>query len=96
MSVERVGVVGAGTMGAGIAQIAALGGYETRLHDPVPAALETGIERLRSALAKGAREGAVERGGRRRGERPGRRRGKSRRPRRMRPRRRGGAGGPAS
>jgi 3-hydroxybutyryl-CoA dehydrogenase len=53
MNVERVGVVGAGTMGAGIAQIAALGGYETRLHDPVPAALATGIERLRSALAKG-------------------------------------------
>jgi len=54
VNVERVGVVGAGTMGAGIAQIAALGGYETRLHDPVPAALETGIERLHSALAKGA------------------------------------------
>jgi 3-hydroxybutyryl-CoA dehydrogenase len=56
-AVERVGVVGAGTMGAGIAQIAALGGYETRLHDPAPAALETGIERLRSALAKGATKG---------------------------------------
>jgi 3-hydroxybutyryl-CoA dehydrogenase len=53
-AVERVGVVGAGTMGAGIAQIAALGGYETRLHDPVPAALEAGIERVRGALAKGA------------------------------------------
>ncbi|HSS03822.1 MAG TPA: 3-hydroxyacyl-CoA dehydrogenase NAD-binding domain-containing protein, partial [Solirubrobacterales bacterium] len=57
MSIERVGVVGAGTMGAGIAQIAALGGYETRLHDPVPAALETGIERLHSALAKGGAKG---------------------------------------
>ncbi|MET0306046.1 MAG: 3-hydroxyacyl-CoA dehydrogenase NAD-binding domain-containing protein [Solirubrobacterales bacterium] len=55
--VERVGVVGAGTMGAGIAQIAALAGYETRLHDPAPAALETGIERMRTALAKGAAKG---------------------------------------
>ena len=55
--VERVGVVGAGTMGAGIAQIAALGGYETRLHDPVPAALEAGVERLRQALTKGATRG---------------------------------------
>ena len=52
-----VGVVGAGTMGAGIAQIAALGGYETRLHDPVPEALETGIERLGEALDKGAAKG---------------------------------------
>jgi 3-hydroxybutyryl-CoA dehydrogenase len=57
VSVERVGVVGAGTMGAGIAQVAALGGYETRLHDPVPAALQTGIERLRGALTKGAQRG---------------------------------------
>ena len=55
--VERVGVVGAGTMGAGIAQIAALGGFETRLHDPLPAALEKGIERLHAALTKGAQKG---------------------------------------
>jgi 3-hydroxybutyryl-CoA dehydrogenase len=56
-AVERIGVVGAGTMGAGIAQVAALGGYETRLHDPVSAALETGIGRLHRALAKGASRG---------------------------------------
>ncbi|HKI66333.1 MAG TPA: 3-hydroxyacyl-CoA dehydrogenase NAD-binding domain-containing protein [Solirubrobacterales bacterium] len=55
--VERVGVVGAGTMGAGIAQIAALGGYETLLHDPMPEALETGVERLRAALGKGVERG---------------------------------------
>jgi 3-hydroxybutyryl-CoA dehydrogenase len=55
--IERVGVVGAGTMGAGIAQIAALGGYETRLHDPVPAALEKGTARMRVALTKGASKG---------------------------------------
>jgi len=57
VSIERVGVIGAGTMGSGIAQIAALGGYETRLHDPVPAALETGIERMRTALTKGVAKG---------------------------------------
>src|SRR5580765_8696001 len=55
--VQRVGVVGAGTMGAGIAQVAALGGYETRLHDPIPAALQTGIDRLHRAMAKGAAKG---------------------------------------
>jgi 3-hydroxybutyryl-CoA dehydrogenase len=57
MGVERIGIVGAGTMGAGIAQVAALGGYETRLHDPVPDALDTGIGRLHRALAKGATKG---------------------------------------
>jgi 3-hydroxybutyryl-CoA dehydrogenase len=57
VEVRRVGVVGAGTMGAGIAQIAALGGYETHLHDPVPEALAAGVERLRGDLAKGAERG---------------------------------------
>ena len=55
--VERIGVVGAGTMGAGIAQVAALGKYETRLYDPVPAALEAGLENLHAALNKGATKG---------------------------------------
>jgi 3-hydroxybutyryl-CoA dehydrogenase len=55
--VRAVGVAGAGTMGAGIAQVAALGGCETRLHDPVPEALERGIARLRDQLAKGAEKG---------------------------------------
>ncbi|MBA3864823.1 MAG: 3-hydroxybutyryl-CoA dehydrogenase [Solirubrobacterales bacterium] len=49
----EVGVLGAGTMGTGIAQIAALGGYETRLYDPDPAAAEGAAIRLGEALAKG-------------------------------------------
>lgn len=57
MKVEHIGVVGAGTMGAGIAQIAALGGYETRLYDPIPAALESGLEKLNAALTKGVAKG---------------------------------------
>ncbi len=61
VAVERVGVVGAGTMGAGIAQIACQGGYETRLHDPVPAALEAGMERLRAALERGVERGRLSR-----------------------------------
>lgn len=54
MRVGRVGVAGAGTMGAGIAQIACLGGLETYLHDPVPEALRSGEERLHQGLEKGA------------------------------------------
>lgn len=50
MSVARVGVVGAGTMGAGIAGLAAGGGYETRLHDPDPEALAAGLERAGEAV----------------------------------------------
>jgi 3-hydroxybutyryl-CoA dehydrogenase len=57
LEVSRLGVVGAGTMGSGIAQLAALGGYQTRLHDPFPEALESGIERIRAGLAKGVEKG---------------------------------------
>ena len=56
-AVSRLGVVGAGTMGAGIAQVAALGGFEALVHDPLPGAIERGLERARSDLARGAEGG---------------------------------------
>jgi len=57
VSVSRVGVVGAGTMGRGIAQIAALGGYETVLYDPLPGVAAESAEALKQALDKGAARG---------------------------------------
>jgi 3-hydroxybutyryl-CoA dehydrogenase len=53
LKIERVGVIGAGTMGAGIAQLACVGGFETWLHDPVPDALAAGGARVAEGLAKG-------------------------------------------
>ena len=53
--VARIGVVGAGTMGSGIAQLACLGGYEAVLQDPIPEALEAGAARMVESLAKGVR-----------------------------------------
>ena len=50
---EALGVVGAGTMGAGIAQLACLAGFDTYLHDPFPEALERGGETVHRGLAKG-------------------------------------------
>jgi len=44
-------------MGAGIAQLGCLGGYSVVLHDPDPAALASGADRLQAALAKGAGKG---------------------------------------
>jgi 3-hydroxybutyryl-CoA dehydrogenase len=52
--VDAVGVVGAGTMGSGIAAMACLGGYPTRIHDPDPEALGRAQETASTALAKGA------------------------------------------
>ena len=57
MSPSTVGVVGAGTMGAGIAQISVLGGMETLIHDPDPKALHRGIDRATSAIEKGVKRG---------------------------------------
>ena len=57
MTVARIGILGAGTMGRGIAQVAALGGFETRLYDAFPAAAEGAATKLREALAKGAVRG---------------------------------------
>ena len=54
-------MVGAGTMGAGIAQLACLSGARTLLHDPAGDALSAGIERVSRALARGAERGRLTR-----------------------------------
>jgi 3-hydroxybutyryl-CoA dehydrogenase len=57
--VTVLGVVGAGTMGAGIAQLGAAAGMRTLLHDPVPEALERGSAAARGGLARWAEKGRV-------------------------------------
>ncbi len=57
MKPETIGVAGAGTMGAGIAQLGALSGARTLLHDPVPEALDRGIAQIRGHLERGATRG---------------------------------------
>ena len=57
MTVSRVGVLGAGTMGRGIAQVAGLAGYETDLYEPDPEALEVGQILLGEELSKGVERG---------------------------------------
>ena len=50
--VETVGVVGAGTMGAGIAQVAATAGYDVVVRDVDAEYVRSGIESIRSGLAR--------------------------------------------
>jgi 3-hydroxybutyryl-CoA dehydrogenase len=54
-----IGVLGAGTMGAGIAQLAARSGASTLLFDPVPEALQRGVELARAGLEKEASRGRI-------------------------------------
>jgi 3-hydroxybutyryl-CoA dehydrogenase len=52
---EKIGVVGAGTMGAGIAQVAAQAGFETLLYDISQEFIDKGLGRVRAFL-QGSRE----------------------------------------
>jgi len=58
---EVIGVVGAGTMGAGIAQLAAAAGARTLLHDPVPEARERGLAQIADGLERWRAKGRLER-----------------------------------
>ncbi len=50
--IKRVGVCGAGLMGAGIAQVAAMAGFDVVLFEVDRAALEGGMTRIRGSLDK--------------------------------------------
>jgi 3-hydroxybutyryl-CoA dehydrogenase len=57
--IQRVAVVGAGTMGHGIAQIVAQSGFEVRLFDPAPGAADAALGKIRSSLEEGVKRGKL-------------------------------------
>ncbi|HET9982072.1 MAG TPA: 3-hydroxyacyl-CoA dehydrogenase family protein [Longimicrobiales bacterium] len=57
--IDRVAVLGAGTMGHGIAQVAAQAGFEVVLADASEEALERGLESIRRNLDEGVARGKV-------------------------------------
>jgi len=50
--IETVGVVGAGTMGSGIAQVVATSGYEVLVQDVEPEFVDQGITSIAESLDK--------------------------------------------
>jgi 3-hydroxybutyryl-CoA dehydrogenase len=59
MNIERIGVVGAGTMGHGIAQVAAQAGYEVVLNDVSLELAQKGLARIQGNLEQGVAKGKV-------------------------------------
>ncbi len=56
---ETIGVLGAGTMGAGIAQVAAQAGFETTLYDIKQEFIEAGLGRIGSFLQGSRQRGKI-------------------------------------
>jgi 3-hydroxybutyryl-CoA dehydrogenase len=54
-----VGVVGAGTMGAGIAEVAAAAGHRVLLHDGAPEAIEAALARISASLERAEARGRL-------------------------------------
>ena len=59
MNISKVAILGAGTMGLGIAQVSALAGYEVLLYDIHGDALKKAAEKIDQNLAKGVEKGKV-------------------------------------
>jgi len=58
-AVDRVGVVGAGTMGSGIAQVAAVAGYDVVMRDVETEYVESGFETIENSLGRQIESGTV-------------------------------------
>ncbi len=57
LKIETIGVIGAGQMGRGIAQVAAMSGYQVVIFDVSPEGLKKGLEFIEMQLKKGVEKG---------------------------------------
>ena len=94
MEISKVGVVGCGLMGHGIAQICAQAGWDVVVREVDQDALDKGLGKIEKQLGARGREGQDRAGRRRRGPRPDPGHARLRRPRRLRPGDRGDHRGP--
>jgi 3-hydroxybutyryl-CoA dehydrogenase len=60
MKIETVGIVGAGTMGNGIAQTISMAGMNTIMIDLHDAALDAGMEKIKGSLERLVSKGEIE------------------------------------
>lgn len=60
MTIKKVGVLGCGLMGSGIAEVCAKGGYSTVIREVDEGYLERGMERIQRSLGKAVDKGKLE------------------------------------
>jgi 3-hydroxybutyryl-CoA dehydrogenase len=58
--IKKVGVLGSGLMGSGIAEIAARSGYETVVREVTSELVEKGLDKIRGSLGKAVEKGKLE------------------------------------
>jgi 3-hydroxybutyryl-CoA dehydrogenase len=58
-NIERVGVVGAGQMGAGIAEVSLRAGVDVRIFEPTEALVAAGRDRITKSLQRGVSKGKL-------------------------------------
>ena len=59
MTIERVGVVGAGQMGAGIAEVTLRAGVDVTIYEPTEALVAAGRDRITKSLERGVAKGKL-------------------------------------
>lgn len=59
MKIEKIGVVGAGTMGHGIAQVSAQAGFEVIVRDISDELVQAGLNRIKSNLERSVKKGRI-------------------------------------
>jgi 3-hydroxybutyryl-CoA dehydrogenase len=59
VAIERVGVVGAGQMGAGIAEVSLRAGVDVRIYEPTEALAAAGRDRIAKSLERGVSKGKL-------------------------------------
>ena len=58
--IKTIAVIGAGTMGIGIAQVAAMAGYKVQLFDTKPGLVPKALTKIKNNLKKGVEKGKIE------------------------------------
>ncbi len=63
MQIKTVGVIGAGQMGAGIAHVSALNGYDVLLHDVARDRIDAGLQAIGKNMARQLAKGVIDQAG---------------------------------